>query len=178
MIPPTGVGAGAGTGTAGDSLGAGAKPDTTTQIPGVHLRGKGEKKEGEAPPATPVPAPTWKLYPDGTVLEFRILEFGVNYPSIKRHLFFFGDASVRRLAGVYIEASRIEGPDGRIIDVASGQGHSNDRLSGHARMLAEGANYPFSKPTIPPSNLGKLIEPVLVLGIVSSLVYLFYQNQH
>jgi hypothetical protein len=176
---PAGAGEGVGTseGSAGDSLGTEAKPDTVG-TPGAPPHEEHEKEEGAPPPASPVPAPTWRLYPDGTVLEFRVLEFGVNYPSIKRRLILFGSASVKRLAGVYIEASRIEGPDGRIIDVAMGQSHSHDRLSSHARVLAEGANYPFAKPTIPPSNLGRLIEPILVVGIVSSLVYLFYQNQH
>jgi hypothetical protein len=137
----------------------------------------GAAKENTTPSSGPIPAPKGKLYPEGSVLEFRVLEFGVHYPTVKRRFAFFGNASVHRLGGVYIEASRVEGPDGRVIDVASGQCHSQDRLSGHARALAEGANYPFTKPVIPASNVSRMVEPVLVVGIVSSLVYLFYQNQ-
>jgi len=137
-----------------------------------------ERPVGKPGEATPIPAPTWKMYPVGTVLEFHVLEFGVNYPQVKRRFGLFGNAAVIRLGGVYVEAKRIEGPDGRIIDATTGQSHSQDRLSGHARTLAEGANYPFAKPVVPPANVGRLVEPILVIGIVSSLVYLFYQNQH
>jgi len=156
----TGTGTGAGTGT-GTGTGTGA-----------------EKPVGKPGEATPIPAPTWKMYPAGTVLEFHVLEFGVNYPQVKRHLGLFGIAAVTRLGGVYVEAKRIEGSDGRIIDATTGQSHSQDRLAGHARTLAEGANYPFAKPVVPPANVGRLVEPILVIGIVASLVYLFYQNQH
>lgn len=180
-----GVGVGASEGASGDSLGGGSRPDSLGGAPAQPAVGEGsgtgtskeESPVAPATPASPIPAPTWKLYPEGTVLEFRVLEFGVNYPTVKRRFAFFGGTSVRRLAGVYIEASRIEGPEGRIIDVATGQSHSHDQLSPRARILAEGANYPFTKPVIPPTNLSRLIEPILVVGIVSGLVYLFYQNQ-
>lgn len=124
------------------------------------------------------PVPVRRIYPAGSVLEFRLLEFGVTYPSVKRRLFVFGKGSVHRLAGVYVQASRIEGPGGRVIDVASGQAHWHDQLGSGSRALAEGAAYPFLKPTTPPSSLARIVEPIAVLGIVSSLVYLFYQNQN
>ncbi len=138
-----------------------------------------EAPAGVAVPATPArPVPVRKIYPDGAVLEFRLLEFGVTYPSVKRKLLFFGKGSVNRLAGVYIHASSIEGPEGKILGVASGQAHWQDRLDGSSRALAEGAAYPFAKPTIPASNLGRVVEPIAVVAIISSLVYLFYQNQN
>jgi len=97
---------------------------------------------------------------------------------VKRRFVLFGAPSVQRLAGVYLQGTRLQGPEGQVLSVAKGESHMQDRLSGRARTIAEGASYPFTKPTIPPGNLGKLLEPVAVLGVVSSLVYLFYQNQH
>jgi hypothetical protein len=44
--------------------------------------------------------------------------------------------------------------------------------------FAEGASYPFQKPDVPPSRLSRLVEPIAVVGIISSLIYLFYQNQN
>ncbi len=129
-------------------------------------------------PAVAQTAPTVKPYPEGTVLEYRVLEFGVTYPVLKRRFFLFGDASVRRLGGVYLSASRIRGPEGTILKLVEAQSHKEDYLSSRARLRAEGASYPFTKPVVPPANVGKYFEPVAVAGIVTSLVYLFYQNQH
>lgn len=130
-----------------------------------------------APAAAPAP-PTVKPYPEGMVLEYRVLEFGVTYPVLKRRFLLFGDASVRRLGGVYITASRIKGPEGTVLKVAKAQSHQEDFLSGRTRLRAEGASYPFKQPVVPPANVGRYFEPVAVVGIITSLVYLFYQNQH
>lgn len=122
--------------------------------------------------------PQVKAYPDGLVVEYRVLEFGVTYPSFKRRFIVFGDPSVRRLGGVYIQANKIEGPSGTIMGTYTGQSHYEDRLSARSRALAEGASYPFAKPAVPPSSITRIVEPVVVVAIVSSLVYLFYQNQN
>lgn len=151
-----------------------------------------EGSEDSGSPASSMPAPATaapaastsaskvvrKVYPAGMVLEFRTLEFGVNYPAVKRRFKLFGSATVTRLGGVYVQASRVIGPDGTVVGMANGQSYYQDRLSSKARRLAEGATYPFTKPGFPPSNFGRVVEPIAVLGIVSSLVYLFYQNQN
>jgi hypothetical protein len=102
----------------------------------------------------------------------------VTYPSHKRKFGIFGDPTVRRLGGVYIQASKIEGPAGTILGTYNGQSHYEDRLSARSRALAEGASYPFAKPSVPPSGASKVVEPLVVVAIVCSLVYLFYQNQN
>jgi hypothetical protein len=138
--------------------------------------GQDGQPEGQAPTQQLVGA--GRVYPPGTILEFQILEFGVMYPHVKRRLLVLGTASIGRLAGVYLQVRQIEGPGGEIVQVASGRSHHQDRLSGRSRILAEGATYPFTKPELPPGRIGKLAEPIVVMGIVGSLVYLFYQNQN
>jgi hypothetical protein len=170
-----------------DSLRSGAPPDSAQAPPQVGEPSGGNPSEdsGNPAPATATPAASTsgskmvrKVYPAGTILEFRTLEFGVNYPSVKRRFKLFGSATVTRLGGVYVQASRISGPDGTVVGMANGQSYYQDRLSSKERRLAEGATYPFMKPSFPPSNFGRVVEPIAVLGIVSSLVYLFYQNQN
>jgi hypothetical protein len=186
-------------GAVADSLKTRFASDSTAVFPGSPQAGdslKAESTAGEdssaaksaeaaehglptqAAPVVERTAPTVKPYPEGTVLEYRILEFGVTYPVLKRRFLLFGDASVRRLGGVYLSASRIRGPEGTILKLVEAQSHSEDYLPSRARLRAEGASYPFTKPVVPPANVGKYFEPVAVAGIVTSLVYLFYQNQH
>ena len=56
--------------------------------------------------------------------------------------------------------------------------HHWDRLSGRQRVLAEGASYPFTAPELKSPGLGRYVEPAVVVGIVGSLIYLFYTNQN
>jgi hypothetical protein len=140
--------------------------------------GTAPESASAAAPSRPGPTVVRRTYPSGRILEFRLLEFGVGYPNVKRRYRLFGSPTVTRLGGVYVQASRIVGPDGTVEAMASGQSHAEDRLSAKARRLAEGANYPFTKPAIPAANFGRVVEPVAVVGIVASLVYLFYQNQN
>jgi hypothetical protein len=164
-----------------DSLAQGVLPDGTSPADSAQTGspdtgvsdalGSPRTEPIETPPAGP-------SYPEGTILEFRVLEFGISYPQVKRRFFVFGTSAVRRVAGVYLQASHIVGPDGDILDVASGQSHREDFLKGSARALAEGASYPFTQPEVVPTRAGKLVEPIVVTGIIASLVYLFYQNQN
>jgi hypothetical protein len=158
-------GAGAGDGAdAGKSAGA-AKADSI-------MAARRAGAQGDRIPPRP------RLYPEGRILEYRVLEFGVQYPQIRRRYLVVGPPTVRRLAGVYLQASWIQGPGGDVLDVASGQSHYHDVLSGRSVSFAEGASYPFQKPEVPPSGMGRIVEPIAVVGIITSLVYLFYQNQN
>ncbi len=177
------------TGAGADTLAAGSKADSSgaasLQVPPADSLSADEigkiieaKKLAEVVPEVKPMPPTVKPYPEGMVLEYRILEFGLTYPVLKRRFLLFGGASVRRLGGIYLTANRIQGPEGTILKVVKAQAHGEDFLSSRARVRAEGASYPFKAPVVPPANVGRYFEPVAVVGIVTSLVYLFYQNQH
>jgi hypothetical protein len=116
-------------------------------------------------------------YPKGQVLDLRVLEFGVTYCDINR-VMLFGPVRFTRIGGVYVEVSQLKGPSGSLADVVTAERHKVDRLSGAQRSMAEGASYPFSAPEMKAPSLGRYIEPTVVVAIVSSLVYLFYKNQH
>lgn len=159
-----------------EAAGRGAPPDSAPATAG----GPADSSRAAAPVAARGQAlpPAPRLYPQGRILEFHVLEFGVQYPSVRRRYGFWGPAVVRRIAGVYLQASWIQGPEGKILEVGKGQSHHADVLSGRSVSLAEGASYPFQKPTVQPVRLGRFVEPVAVVGIITSLVYLFYQNQN
>jgi hypothetical protein len=115
-------------------------------------------------------------FPAGNVLDLRVVEFGVGYSDIGRKLL-FGPVHFTRVGGVYLQVSSLQGPEGDLRQVLSAERHRVDRLSGSQRSLAEGASYPFNVPELKTPGLGRYIEPTVVVGIVASLVYLFYANQ-
>jgi len=120
-------------------------------------------------------ASTPKL-PEGDVLDLRIMEFGVGYSEFSRSLL-FGPVRFSRIAGVYLQVSHLEGPDGVLKKVVTAERHWVQRLTGAQRYLAEGAAFPFKAPEMQKPSLGRYIEPAVVVAIAGMLVFLFYKNQ-
>jgi len=133
-----------------------------------------EPARAKAPPPRPVVA---RADVTGDVLRFRVLELGVTYPSSKRSLIFFGPSSITRLGGANFRVTLVKEPEGSVQGVADSERHRIDSFPGRMRPYVEGPDYPFSRPMTNPAPWGRLVEPAVVLGIVSGLVYLFYANQ-
>lgn len=115
--------------------------------------------------------------PAGHIVELKIQEFGVSYADVGRRMV-FGPVAVTRVAGCYLELTHLIGPAGSLRRMSAGERHWVDRLGGSDRVLAEGAGYPFTRPELKPPSLGKYVEPAVVVGVVGSLIYLFYANQN
>lgn len=141
------------------------RPAGGAAVPGAPGRGGAERRPGPG------------SLPAGTVVDLRILEFGIGYPDAGRRLL-FGPLRFTRVGGVSVQASWLEGPEGRFRRLANAERHRVDRLSGSQRALVEGASYPFAPPLLQAPSLGRYIEPVVVTAIIGSLVYLFYTNQN
>ena len=116
-------------------------------------------------------------YPDGVTLDLHLLEFGVQYKEVGRR-YLVGPVSFTRVAGVYAQVSALNGPRGQLADVYTAQKHHWDRVVGRERALAESAEYPYRRPELNAPGLGNYVEPAVVVGIVGSLIYLFYANQN
>ncbi len=111
------------------------------------------------------------------MIDVDVLEFGVTYADASRRML-FGPLRFWRVAGTYVQFSHLKGPEGTLKRVVSVERHAVDHLTGSQKILAEGATYPFQRPALMPPSLGRYVEPAVVVGIVTSLIYLFYQNQN
>ncbi len=117
------------------------------------------------------------VYPEGVTLDLHLLEFGVQYSEVGRR-YLVGPVTFTRVAGVYAQVSALEGPRGQLADVYTAQRHHWDRVAGRQRALAESVDYPYRRPELHAPGLGNYVEPAVVVGIVGSLIYLFYANQN
>lgn len=164
----------------GDTEGA---PETTpggtpeAPVPRMPRRGPAARA-GEAAGAR-VPKPE-QLIPipegEGMVLTFRLVEFGVTYHDSWRRGF-LGPRVVERLASVNLFCRLVSGDAEEILWVGRGKAERLDIVPKSRLDLLEGLSYPFTVPTLRQAPLSRLLEPVLVTGIVGGLVYLFYANQ-
>ena len=167
-----GADAGAGTAVGGDPADGGASAGPTAEDEVVASQdpvAMAELALAHALPDDPSVAPT--------VLDVEILEFGVRYSEVSRKLL-LGPVQFTRVAGVYLRVTEHDGRTGYTEDMITAERHHWDRVAGRERLLAEGANYPFDRPELKAPGLGTYLEPVLVVGIVSGLVFLFYENQN
>ncbi len=164
-----------------------AKPRRAGQSTGSGAAGNGAAEDSlatlalEEPPA-PVPVSTGRTlpdgrYPDGTILDIEVLEFGVRYSEVSRK-YLLGPVEFTRVAGVYVKVTELEGERGLVRDMATAERHHWDRVSGRERLLAEGSEYPFRRPDLNAPGLGTYVEPALVVAVVGSLIFLFYENQN
>jgi hypothetical protein len=157
---------------------AGQAPEPGSQRPrgprARRLQAEAEKEQAK----TGAPAADFEvdLPSHGDVLLYRVVECGVSYPKASRS-WLVGPRHYRRMASVKVWASWVAQPGSRIQNVANGERLVLDDFPGSVRPVMEGRGYPFAIEQPSGASMRGIIEPVVIVGIVSGLVYLFYQNQ-
>ncbi len=112
----------------------------------------------------------------GKAILFRVLECGVSFP-VARRSWLLGPTSYERVARVRVSARYMEEPGHRVLGLAEASRARADTVPGSAMSYVAGPEYPFSMRVAEPKSVKALLQPLIVTGIVSGLVYLFHQNQ-
>jgi hypothetical protein len=114
----------------------------------------------------------------GTVLqlEYQTLYFDLTYPKIYRP-FLVGGKKVKRRAGVRLLAKLIDPTDNSVIWIGEAARSHDDQFPYGRLAEVEVGSFEFTKPARSSSSWGKVIEPVVVSGIIVGLIYLFFSNQ-
>jgi len=141
---------------------------------GAAAGGEGAESEDAA---SAEPAFALLLPGRGEVVAFRVVDCGVSYPWARRSLL-VGPRRFGRMASVRLWAAHLSQPGQRMRGVARSEQIHFDSFPAWARPLVEGPGYPFPIEAPGGASMQKLVEPVVVAGIVTGLVYLFYQNQN
>ncbi len=109
------------------------------------------------------------------VLVFCVSELEVAYPRRWRKSL-FGSTMVERWARATISFRLLDGADGRVLWTDSGRRETRNIVP--ERLLAELEDLPGDKETETSSGgIGRIVEPVVVSGIVVGLVLLFYSSR-
>ena len=110
------------------------------------------------------------------VLEFRVAELDVGYTRRWRKSL-FGTAMVERTARAAIFFRLLDGKDGKVLWTDSGRSQRRDVVP--QKLLAELEDTPGQ--TGPKSagvgGIGRVVEPIVVSGIVVGLIFLFYSSR-
>jgi hypothetical protein len=110
------------------------------------------------------------------VLEFRVGELDVDYTRRWRKSL-FGSSMVERSARAAIFFKLLDGADGKLLWTGSGRSQRRDVVP--QKMLAELEDTPGRAGAERPRSggIGRMIEPIVVSGIVVGLVVLFYSSR-
>jgi len=113
--------------------------------------------------------------PEGErILSYRVSEMEFRYPRVFRR-FWFGPKRVDRLARVRIDFRLMDGPD--LLWAESAEHLVTDRVPRGALPFLETDQFPFARPEMPEGRGGRLVEPLVVAGVIGGLIVLFYANQ-
>lgn len=109
-------------------------------------------------------------------MNLQLVRLSLKYAEISRS-YWVGSKTVDRLAEIGIFSQLIRYKTGDIIWVGETQKKYEDTISYSLLERVEDPQHDFTRPTRKELRWSKLVEPVIVTGIVTGLVYLFFSNQ-
>ena len=112
----------------------------------------------------------------GLRLEFETIAFTLRYPEIYRSRL-VGGKNVKRAAELRVLAKLVEPENGFVVWMSEASKSYSDQFSYDDIEDVEASLYDFTKPPRDSRNWGKIVEPVVVSGIIVGLIYLFFSNQ-
>ena len=113
----------------------------------------------------------------GYKLIYQALDFRLMYPKAYR-AYLIGGKRVKREADIRVLAKVVDETDGSIVWMGEASRSHSDNFSVGDIDEVEAGLYRFTKPERPETNWGKIVEPVVVTGIIVGLIYLFFSNQN
>ena len=113
----------------------------------------------------------------GLSLGFQVIDFSLRYPKIYRS-FLIGGKEVKRSAGVRVLVKLVDPRDGLVVWMGEASRSYEDHFSYGMIEEVETGLYQFTKPPRESRKWGRIIEPVVVSGIIVGLIYLFFSNQN
>jgi hypothetical protein len=113
----------------------------------------------------------------GRVVEFEVADLGLAYPRVHRSAF-FGHKRVEREARARIFARLVDQERGSILWADQAESRQSDEVEASRLPELEDKNpADYLEATVPPERWNKLVEPVVVTGIIAGLIILFFSNQ-
>lgn len=109
-------------------------------------------------------------------LNYQLISLNLKYPDISRS-YWIGAKEVEREAEINVFSQLIDLSSGDIIWVGETQKRYEDRISYSLLEKVEDPQHDFTRPPRKELRWSTLIEPAIVTGIVTGLVYLFFANQ-
>ncbi len=110
-------------------------------------------------------------------ISYQIVRLSIRYPKISRR-FLIGSKKVSREARADVIAQLTDLSTGDLIWVREGNAQYEDVIPYSMLSVVEEKQYEFTRPPREEFKVSRIVEPVVVAGIVVGLVFLFFSNQN
>lgn len=107
---------------------------------------------------------------------YQIVRMSLSYPDIGRS-WLIGAKEVERYAEIHLFVQLIDFNSGDIIWIGETEKIYDDVIPYSLLEKVEDTEFDFTMPERNEFSWGKVVQPVIVTGIVTGLVYLFFSNQ-
>ncbi|MCK4236251.1 MAG: hypothetical protein KAX38_03970, partial [Candidatus Krumholzibacteria bacterium] len=107
---------------------------------------------------------------------YQIIRLSLEYPKISRR-YWLGAKEVQRSAEIGLFVQLVDLGSSDTIWVGDTEKNYNDVIAYSLLGTVESEQYGFTKPPRNELRWRKLLEPIVVTGIVTGLVFLFFSNQ-
>lgn len=112
----------------------------------------------------------------GMVLRVRPMELTVEYGDVSRP-WLVGNKRVERIAKCELSSTLLDAGGGIVMSVRT-SGIQSDVISwSDAQVLNGSSDWEWLSGELPENRGGGILEPIVVTGVVASLVYLFYSSR-
>ena len=112
--------------------------------------------------------------PQGLTVNVKILDINVSYSNPRRR-HFVGTRVVDRITKITLFLT-LTAQDGKVLSSTKISGRRKDILPIDTAMSYQSSTYKFSNPKVPDTR-SSILEPIVVTGIVGTLIYIFYANK-
>jgi len=109
-------------------------------------------------------------------ISYQVIRLSMVYPRISRR-YWFGTKEVVREARADVTAQLIDRRTGEVIWIREGSGRYGDVIPYSLLSFVEEKQYDFTRPARNEFKMSRVVEPIIVAGIVVGLVALFFSNQ-
>ena len=113
---------------------------------------------------------------DGWILNLRPMELGVTYAQTRRS-WVLGGKQVPRLASCEVAATLVDPEDNVVLTAREGSVVENT-ISISDIVVIESSTEKWANGELSEEESGNILEPLVVTGIVTALVYLFYSSRN
>jgi len=111
------------------------------------------------------------------LLEYRILEIGTEFTGQQRRRWLIGEKVVDRLVRVKLSIQFTDSPSGEVLWRQERSLEVADRFPKRALQKVQSNRYSFAASALQESDISRIVEPVIVSGVVGWLTYLFFSNR-
>ena len=107
---------------------------------------------------------------------YLVVDLNVAYPARHRN-YLIGATRITRVARARLSFQLIDGKTDKVLWMCEETASRTDSFLKEELLLVQSDLYPFAKAAVQEEDINRVLEPIIVSGVVGGLIYLFFSNR-